>query len=93
MHNKSFRILSCMVLVIGVLLGLAGCGGMPSKSIQTEETIVPDVDDTMPFYGQVCTDIGGDGKGQKCGVSVHTDPDQRGCAGMPLVLYNLFSFL
>ncbi|NBK92116.1 hypothetical protein D5278_09030 [bacterium 1XD21-13] len=50
MYNKNLRILSGMALAAGVLLGLAGCGGMPSKSIQTEEIIVPDVDDTTAEY-------------------------------------------
>ena len=44
MHNKRFKVLSCIVFVTGVLSGLVGCSGMPSQSIQTEEkTIAPDV--------------------------------------------------
>lgn len=65
MHNKSLGILSCMVLGVGLLLGLTGCGGMSSKSIQTEEIIVPDVDDTTAEY---------DVEGQK----QETESDQTG---------------
>lgn len=44
MHNKRFKVLSCIVFVTGVLSGFVGCSGMPSRSIQTEEkTIAPDV--------------------------------------------------
>lgn len=44
MHNKRFKVLSCIVFVTGVLSGLVGGSGMPSQSIQTEEkTIAPDV--------------------------------------------------
>ena len=31
MHNKSFKVLGCIVFVTGVLSGLAGCSSMPSQ--------------------------------------------------------------
>ena len=40
MHNKSFKVLSCIVFVTGVLSGLSGCSSMPSRSIQTEEKAI-----------------------------------------------------
>ncbi len=40
MHNKSFKVLSCIVFATGVLSGLAGCGSMQSQSIQTEEKAI-----------------------------------------------------
>lgn len=40
MHNKSFKVLGCIVFVTGVLSGLAGCSSMPSQSIQTEEKAI-----------------------------------------------------
>ncbi len=40
MHNKSFKVLSCIVFVTGVLSGLAGCSSMPSQSVQTEEKAI-----------------------------------------------------
>ena len=46
MRNEKLRKLSCMVLAVGTLLGLAGCGAMSSKSIQKEEIIASNVDDT-----------------------------------------------
>ena len=40
MHNKSFKVLGCIVFVTGVLSGLAGCSSMPSQSVQTEEKAI-----------------------------------------------------
>lgn len=37
MRHKNHRTLSCLVLVSGALLGLAGCSNMSPASIQTEE--------------------------------------------------------
>ena len=45
MYNENIGKLSCMVLVIGTLLGLTGCSAISSKPIQKEEIIAPDVDD------------------------------------------------
>ncbi len=51
MRNKTFRILSCMVLATGALLGLAGCSNISSKSIQTEENrIASNVDSSTEEY-------------------------------------------
>lgn len=51
MRNKTFRILSCMVLATGALLGLAGCSNISSKSIQTEENIIAsNVDSSTEEY-------------------------------------------
>ncbi len=41
----------------------------------------------------VCTDTGGDGKGQERSASVRAYPDQRGCAECPFALYDIFPFL
>ena len=51
MCNKYPGTLVCAVLLFGALSGMAGCGGMSSKSIPTEETTVSDaVDDTVAEY-------------------------------------------
>ena len=50
MRNEKLRKLSCMVLAVGTLLGLAGCGAMSSKSFQKEEIIASNVDDTAKEY-------------------------------------------
>ena len=47
----------------------------------------------MPFYGKVCADTGGDGKGQERSVPNRTYPDQGGCAECPFALYHFFPFL
>ena len=50
MYNEKLRKLSCMVLVASILLGLAGCSTMSSKSVQKEEIIAPNVDDIATEY-------------------------------------------
>lgn len=50
MYNENIRKLSCMVLVIGTLLGLTGCNVISSKPIQKEEIIAPNVDDIATEY-------------------------------------------
>ena len=50
MRNEKLRKLSCMVLAVGTLLGLAGCGAMSSKSFQKEEIIASNVDYTAKEY-------------------------------------------
>ena len=50
MYNDNIRKLSCMVLVIGTILGLTGCSTISSKPIQKEEIIAPNVDDIATEY-------------------------------------------
>ncbi len=53
MRNKTLRILSCMVLATGTLLGLAGCSNISSQSIQTEENIIAsNVDSSTEEYDE-----------------------------------------
>lgn len=50
MRHEDLRTLSCMVLVAGILSGLAGCSAMPSGSNQKEEIIAPAAADTATEY-------------------------------------------
>jgi len=46
MCNKTMKIQICVVLVIGILLGLVGCSNKSSPSIQTEEqTVIFNIND------------------------------------------------
>ncbi len=62
MRNKNLRTLSCMVLVTGILFGLAGCVSMPSKSVPEEEVNAPDVDDIATEYDEEGQNVGVESK-------------------------------
>lgn len=81
MRNENFRIVSCLVLAGGILLGLSGCSKMSSKPVRKEEIIAANVDNSTAEY-----DIGG--QSQDIESSVETEIENAAKFGNPQEVLN-----